>query len=267
MTEDGQTVPNQEQVSTPPEQVQTPPAEETTPAQPALDPAVQKLVQDIIAKETADAVARAVAEAKETGRRELQSQQDRNKAELARIQKQADIAKNTLKATEESLAKTDPELAKEMELARLRAEVTGRQSDDTEAQQRAQFEEYVKSLTEGLGKHLDELGISRDDPRVDWAKDAPDYLTGRSRFDESVVKIIKESQNTAQADFDKRLKDIESKIGKAGIQASIENNSVETETSQGVVPGSDAEFMKLFADEKIPLTKENIARHEKIINS
>ena len=257
MPDGEQTVQNQEPV----QEGQASPEQGAEPQDAAQDPAVDPKVQELLQKMVAEQTEKAVAEAKEAGRRELQSQQDRNKAELAKAERRVTLAEQALRATDDSLAKADPELAREVELARLRAERDGRSALDTEESTREQSEAYVKALRSSLESNLEALNIPKDDPRVDWADDAKDYLSGRARFDASVANIIKDNQQAAQTGLEKRLKDLENKLN----ETSNEANSVETTASTGAVSTPDAEFKAKFGAGDLPMTKENIDRYNKLL--
>ena len=245
-----QEVVSQEPVST--EEPVSPPAEPVKPAEALTEERVQQLI--------AEATARAVESGKQFGRRELQSQQDRNAAEVARASRRAQVTENTLGAVRSHLQSYDPEVAKEMELAELRAERQGRMSLEQEERLQQQQEVDGKALQESLYAHLETLGIDAGDTRIDWAEDSNNYTQGRSRFDASVAKIVKEEKQTMQSGLEQRLRDLEARIN----QANIDVNSVEATTSGGVVAGSDAEFMNKFGAGDLPASKENIARYEKI---
>jgi len=238
------------------------PSEPTEPKEPvetppALTPELERRVQELIAKETA----KAVQEAKELGKRELQSAQDRNKAELAKAQRRAELAEKTLGAARTHIQNIDPEVAKEMELAELREREKGRLTQEQQEALAKEQEAQARAIQESLANHLKTLGIDPKDPRLDWADDSTDYVEGRARFDASVAKIVQEEKETIQSSFEKRLKDLEAKIAERETEA----NSVNTSTPQGVVEGSDEDFVKKFANYEIPDTKENRARYQKIL--
>ena len=211
----------------------------------------------------ANATEKAVADAKDLGKRELQSSQDRNRAEIARVERRARLAEGTLGATQTHLESLDPEVAKDVELAQLKAEKAGRLTLDQEDATRYQQEIQGKVLSDSLSTHLTTLGINPKDSRIDWATDSSNYVQGRSRFDASIAQIIKEEKQTMQDGLEKRLKELESKMTQAGIEV----NSVDTAASVGAAAGSDAEFMKKFGSGELPSTKENLLRVEKIQNS
>jgi len=248
MTTDNQEIVPEEQVSTT-EPVST---EEVPKEPPAL---TEERVQQLIA----EATMKAVGQAKEAGRRELQGQQDRNRAEVESANRRAKFAEDTLKTTRTRLSESDPDTAKEMELEEYRAREKGRQTQEqVEAQQRQQVE-FHSQFQSNLTQFITSLGVDPKDGRIDWGDDAPNYLEAQRRVLESATKIQKENIQTEKEGLEKRLKDLEAKVNE-------EANSVET-TSGGVVAGSDTEFIKKFASGELPYTKGNKARYEKIQNT
>jgi len=222
---------------------------------PEQEAKVKQMIDDVAVK--------AVAAAEESGRRSLQSSQDRNRAEVARAERRARLAEGTLGATHTQLQALDPDVAKEMELAQLRAEKAGRLTLDQEATLAQQQEVQGKALQDSLNAHLAALGIDPNDKRIDWATDSNNYVQGRSRFDASVAQIVKEDKQTMQTGLEQRLKSLETQMTAAGIEA----NSVTTATPVGVIAGSDAEFMKKFGAGELPTSKENLERVAKIQNT
>lgn len=226
----------------------------------------ESLTLEKVQQMIADATEKAVEQAREQGRRELQSQQDRNKAELAKAQREARIAATTLEATNKGLEGLDPEVARNIELARLKAEKLAREQEDQTSTTAAQTEAHNAALTESLNSHLNALGIKTDDPRVDWAKDAPDYLTGRNRFDASVANILKEDREKETTGLTTRLKEIETALNQLRGEDNVERNSAETGTpSGGGVTQGDADFVTKFGAGDLPYTKENVDRYNKIL--
>jgi len=224
MTDPKEEVKQAEQVSEPKEPVSPEAGKEpTTPAPTlSLDPKVAELIAQKVAEE--------LAKVTETSKREIQSVKDKARREVETAQRRAKLAEGTLGSTQTYLKDLDPETAKEFELAQLRAEKQGRMSLEQEEQMRSQQEGYAKSLQDALYAHLKELEIDPEDARVDWAADAPDYVKGRSRFDASVTKILKERAKTSETDLEKRITE---KIKKdLGITEDV--NSVDTAMSGGV---------------------------------
>lgn len=221
----------------------------------------QKLTE-LIQKQVAEAVGKATDLAK----RELQSVKDKATAEVKQAQRRAQLAENTMTATRTHLQTVDPDVAKEMELAQLRAEREGRTTLEQEDTQTRQEEAQAKALQDSLLANLEALGIDSKDKRIDWAEDSPNYIQGRGRFDASVAKIVKEEKQTMQSGLEQRLKDLEAKVGRVAAEENIEANSVSTAASSGPAAGSDAEFIKKFGNYELPDTKENRARYQKIIS-
>lgn len=234
------------------------PTAETLP-EPAKPAEPQPLTAEAVQQMIAEATARAVAEAKELGRRELQGEQDRNKAELARAQRRAQVAESTLGTARRQLQSADPETAKEFELAELRAERQGRMTMEQEEAMMRQQAEFHQQFHTNLTQFITGLGVDPNDQRIDWAGDASNYLDAQQRVLDSVSKIQKENIQATQSGLEKRLKELEAKVGESTTEA----NSVDTTTPQ-VVAGSDAEFIKLWGSGELPSTKENFERAQKI---
>ena len=264
MTMDGTPVQPVEPVSTT-EQASAPVATtapvETKPVEPAKSVTLDEAkLQQMIVEAAEKAAIKAATEAKEIGKRELQSAQDRNKAELQKAQRRAQLAESTLGAARKRVEQLDPEIAKELELVSYREKDKGLTvAEQEESAIRAQ-QEFHQRFQDGLTQFIKTSGIDPTDKRIDWATDAPNYLEAQTRVLNSVSKIQQENAQTIQAGLEKRLKDMEAKLSKVNVEA----NSVSTATSQGVVAGSDEEFVKKFASGDLPTTKENVARLKKI---
>jgi len=244
------------------------PEEQVSEAEPVLQEQVseketpQALTEERVQQLIAEATAKAVAEAKEVGKRELQSAQDRNRAETQRLERRARVAESTLSATKTEFGNVDPEVAKELELASYRAQDKSRREIEQSDAYNEQQVEVTRKFQENLIQHIVSLDIDPKDSRIDWAMDAPDLLTAQQRVLDSTAKIQKENKKTMNDSFEDRLKKMEAQLGKVNIEA----NSVETTASDGVVAGSDAEFEIKFGDGDLPMTKANIDRHKSIMS-
>lgn len=224
-----------------------------------LAPEAEERVQKMIA----EATAKAVAEAKEVGRRELQAQQDRNREEMRKAERRAQVAESRAKGARTSLVDLDPELSEKLELAELKAErdaLTKASQEEEVIRQQAAFH---TAFIEQQSKFIEDLGLDPKDSRIDWADDAPNYIEAMGRIQTSLAKIQKENIGTMTSGFEERLKSLESKLNEGDTEA----NSVDTSTSAGVVSASDAEFMKKFGGGELPVNKENIDRYEKLRES
>jgi hypothetical protein len=232
--------------------------EEKAPPEPSVDEKIAAMIQT-----AKDEVAKEIAKVTESARREIQSAKDKSRAEVEAAQRKAKTAEISAGAAQKYLRENDPEAAEKLELTMLRAKDENRQVSDEEAAIKVQQEAYTKALQDSLNSHLTDLGIDLNDPRIDWAKDASDFVSGRTRFDVSVAKIIKENMQTAQSGLEKRLSELEKKAKEEDTEA----NSVETGTSGGVPKGSDQQFIKDFGSGKLPMTKENVEKYNKIKDS
>lgn len=210
-----------------------------------------------------DKVAEAVARSTELARREIQSAKDRATAEVQTALRRATVAERTLSSAHTVVQGLDPDVARAMELAELRAKEDGRQAMEQEEAATRQQLEFHQQFQSNLTQFVTGLGIDPADKRIDWAGDAPNYLNAQQRVLDSVSKIQKENIQTMQSSLEKRLKEVEGKVQ----QVSNEANSVNTATSGGVVTGSDEEFIKNFASGDIPMTKTNLDRYNKIQQS
>ncbi len=258
---DEQKIVPQEQASTT-EQVSTT-TTETKKEETKVEP--QPLTKEAIEQMIAEATAKAVNEAKEVGKRELQSAQDRNRAELAKQERREKLAERGRDAAQTHLRSVDPDAADKAELAALRAERDGQTSVEQEEQMAQYKAEAFRKFDGQMTQFVTNLGIDPKDKRLDWAEDETNELLVRQqRILDSAAKIQKDNiqiMKATQENLDKRLKELE-KTKKAEEK---EANSVETTTSQGVVTGSDAEFLKGFANGTLPLTKVNVERRNKIL--
>ncbi len=213
-----------------------------------------ELTEERVQQLMAEATTKAVAEAKEAGRRELQSEQDRN----INAEKRAKLAEGTVSAYESSLKGLDEETQKDIELERYRAQDKLSQSSTQEEAQRQQEVAFYKRMNEGALVYLDNLGIARDDKRVDWGAGSQDYIEARNRLDASVAKILNENKKETEEKQGKDFKELESKLRK-----DLGLDSVDT-TAGGGGSNSDAEFKKGIGDGSLLLTKVNMARCKKL---
>lgn len=232
------------------------PTASTTQAPTGAEPLTAEAVQKMIAAETA----RVLAEAKEAGRRELQSQQDRNRAEALKLAQRARTAETSLSAVKSRLSELDPETAKDLELSELRAQRGMWSQAEQEEQIRQQQAEFQNQFRQRQTQYIQSLGLDPGDKRIDWADDAANYLDAMTRTLNSVAQLQKEQVQTVKAGLEKRLSELQEGMKKLNIDV----NSVSTTASQGAGPGSDADFLSKFADGTLPLSKENMARYKKI---
>jgi hypothetical protein len=224
----------------------------------------EALTLEKVQKMIADATTEAVAQAKDAGRRELQSQQDKNKAEMARAERRAKSAEAALKATQKTLEELDPDAASKVEIARYKAQeqeqsLTEQQEETIKAQQ-AFHQQFQNNLTQ----FVTSLGIDPKNEKIDWAEDAKNYLEAQQRVLKSVADIQSETLK-GYKDLEKRLKDSDKKKAE---EEKKEINSVDTATSAAEIARmSDNDFYKKFGSGELPYTKENKERADKIAKS
>ena len=191
----------------------TEPGTPTTETKP-LAPEVEARLQQMIAEATARTKAEAIEQGKTLGRREMQSIKDKEVADALR---RARLAETEAASFQSGLDGLDDEAKLKIENSRLRGRDQFYQTQQREEDSRRQQETYVQNLKGSLHKHLEDLGIDPQDKRVDWAEDAGDFLSGRSRFDTSVAKILKETSqkkaSTLKKELDDRLLAMEVKLG------------------------------------------------------
>ena len=248
---DSTEVQNTEQVS---EEEQVSPPTETI-----VEPSPEEKIATLIERKVAEELAKVT----ESSRREIQSAKDKATAEVEAAHRRAKFAEDTITKTRAHMQDVDPDVAKEMELSELRAREQGRLTMEQEEAARRQQEEFRGQFFSGLTQFVTGLGVDPKDQRIDWAENSKDYLEAQRRVLDSVMKIQKANTQTLQDGFNKRLKDLEAKFG----QVNEEVNSVSTTTSQGVVAGSDAEFVKKFGSGELEMTKANVERYNKITKS
>ena len=249
----------QEQAPKPQEQVPKPEIPKT-PEPAGAQPLTAEQLQQLITQ----AVTRAVDEGKQLGRRELQSAQDRNKAEATRSRTRAETAEGALREARSRLETSDPDAARELELAELRARDQQRGVEEQEEQAKQVQEEFLKNFYTQLDQHITALGIDPKDKRIDWGDaDKMPPLEIQQRVLASTAEIQKQNQQVMQTGFEQRLKALEAKTS----QANIEANSVSTEASGGAAASPDTEFLKQFGAGTIPMTKANVDRYNKIVQS
>lgn len=229
-----------------------PPTEQVLPPTEPLIPPVeaQPLTEERIRQMIAEATAKVVEPAKQLGRRELQSEQDRNKAELARMQRRARTGEETLATVRYRVRETDPDLADKLELEELRARDRGRATLEQEEATRAYQEEIVRRFQEDMTQHISDLGFDPNDPRIDWATDAPDLLTAHRKILASVAKMQKEKTKAADEAVDRKIGEAEGRIKKSlGYE---EANSVSAQSSAGIsgdgIPLDMAKFRAWIAN-------------------
>jgi len=222
--------------------------------EPKGDEPKSELTEERVQQLIAEATTKAVTQAKEAGRRELQGEQDRNR----NAERRARLAESRVAGYETSFKGLDEETQKEIELARYREQDKYVQSTAQEEEQRQKEAAYFQQMNDSLLEEVRSWGVEPEDKRIDYASDAPDYFTGRKRFTDSLRKIVGENQKKAEERQVEDFKNLESKLRK-----DLGLDSVDT-TAGGGGSDSDADFKKGIGDGSLPLNKENMERARKL---
>jgi len=206
----------------------------------------------------ADAVSRAKEQGKDLGKREMQGIKDK---EVAEAQRRARLAEAKASAFESGFEGLDEDSRQKAELAYYKKQAKTSQDiaqeEEAKRKQDEQAKVYFEQLDNSLKGHLTELGIDPNDKEVDWAKDAPDYLDGRKRFDASVAKIIKRKEKEAETKLESKWKDMELKLRKDLGLDSVDMTAGSAPTSDGI-PTDSAKLREWI--EAMP-TGEYIAKY------
>jgi hypothetical protein len=215
----------------------------------------QTLTEERVQQMIAQATESAKKEAYEQGAREMQSKKDREVADANRRVRQLQAENSAFNSGFKNL---DEETQTQLELERLKAKDQYYQTQEQEAQRVAQASEQAAKLKESLKDEAKALGIDPDDPRIDWADDAKDYFDGRSRFSQSLGKIIQDENKKVNTALEQKLADMEAKLRKdLGVEYT------DTSGGAGINAGDDAFIDKMVSGE-LPPTKENMERFNKI---
>ncbi len=208
-------------------------------------------IQQMVAQASAEATKQAV----EAGRRQLQSEQDRNRNVESRVR----FAEGKANALETSFKGLDEETQKDIELAKYREMDKYYQSSAQEESQKQQETDFWGRINNQVLTNLDNLGIPRDDKRLDWGEGSRDLPEARARLDASVAKIIGENKKVAEDKMKDDFKTLESNLRK-----DLNLDSVDTTAGGGGGDNSDADFKKGIGDGSLPLNKTNMARAKKL---
>jgi len=258
-TDNKQVVQPTEPVST--EEPVSPPAEKVEKEIPPAEK--QELTEERVQQMIAEATERAVEEAKNAGRRELQSQQDRNKAELTRANKRAEIAERRAKVYEGSFSDLDEDTRDRLERQRLAGENEFYRTREQEEAALRQQEETARVMEKSLRDEVTALGIDPTDKRLDYAPDATSYFEGRKRFSDSVARVVKAEKENLEKGVLQKAEE-QSKRLEADFRKKYGLDSQDTTTQTGVVNQSDADFMTAYGAGDLPVNAANQKRYEGI---
>ncbi len=191
--------------------------------------------------------------------RTRQSSRDIVKSEIEEANRRVKRAEADTLAYKSSFDNLDEDAKKDAELNLLRSQGKQYQSFMQEEDSRRRADSYRQTLQTSLVENVKALGIDPDNKDIDWAENETDFLTGRSKFDASVAKILKEEKGVTE----KKMTD-DFKVLEAGLRKDLGLDKVDTTTTASG-SDSDAEFMSKFGKGDVPYSKESKERAEKLM--
>ena len=193
-------------------------------------------------------IEQATSTAREEGKREMQGVKDR---EVAEANRRTRSAQNEAASYKTSFGTLDEDTQKDVELARYREQEKYYQSTAQEESQKQQEATYYQRMNEGVLGYLDDLGIPKDDKRIDWGAGSQDYIEARKRLDTSVAKIVGSDRKAAESKLEEGFKELESKLRK-----DLNLDSVDKTTSSTTENSDD--FHSRVSDPNRKLTKKDM---------
>ncbi len=183
-----------------------------------------------------------LAETLEQGKRAGQSQADKY---VRKVEGQNKGLAARLTTLSNRLKEVDPDGAKELELADYKAR-------ENESAQAAEQQRIADKFFVPIFEELDEKGIARNDPRLDWLPHEGDDLIDQSnRIRAGIRKIEKE-------DAGKKV------VPKAETPPAKKANSINTTIPAGAAP-SDSDFLTRWGNGELPANKANLQRANKLL--
>jgi len=194
-----------------------------------------------------------VLSAKLDGKLENLSRQFQSRLDKAvnRVQRPTDTGRNPYDGL--NLNNLDEDTRIQVEASIRDHELSQYRQRATQEQAQQQQDAYFEQLENSKIDELKDLGIDPNDERIDWAKDASDFISGRKRFSSSVNKIVKAREAELKASADNRFKELESNLRKE-----LGLDKVDTSTGGGA-SDSDAKFIEEYNDG----LRDTIADHKR----
>ncbi len=220
---------------------------------PETPPAGPTQPQYLTKEEAASLIADAVRQGRDTGRREMQSEKDREVAVAIRRQRQLEAENASLNAGFNTL---DPETRQGMELEQYKARERSQKQLEAEETSRRVVEETVNQFTSNLSEYARDVGVDPTHKALDWGSPNESLTVRQNKFLKSVAKIQKEQTKAKEDAISTRLRD---EVAKARKELGLES----VDQTPSAVTGGSADFIKKFAAGDIPMTKENIAKYNK----
>jgi len=210
-------------------------------------------------------IQKAISEGVERALREVQSAKDKALREVqSGINRHpAPAVNNQFGYLQEELRDLDPDVAKDVELATLRAQARITSETQTANQRVSREENFKQEFMDSLISLAESAGIDPKDKTLDWAEDAgTDYLTRMKRFQASVVGTLRVKIDGAKGEG-------AAAAGAAQIEerrkAGLESHDTSHAGGNTAVLTDEA-FLEAFSTGEAPMTKENKARAQALIN-
>jgi hypothetical protein len=220
-----------------------------TPAIPVVEPVATTEVsngtpapapQYLTKEEAANLIAEAVKQAKDTGRREMQSEKDREVAAAIREKRRLEAELSMVNSSFNGL---DPEVREKLELQQYRLKERNSKQWEQEEANRKALEETMTQFDNNLTEYAKEVGIDPANSNLDRGLPSEPLITRQNKFLKSVAKIQKESAKTQE---DKITAKLNAEIAKARKELGLE--SVDKTPSSGVASDTIPTKMSEFRD-------------------
>lgn len=204
-------------------------------------------------------ITNATSQAKEDGRREMQGIKDR---EVSALTRRAESAEGRANSYQSSLSGLDEDTQRDAQLNYYKSQEQVYQSQAQQETQKQQQDANYSAMQQSITDEVKTRGIDPKDSRIDYAQDA-DYVTGRRRFNESLVRIEQDNRQKADTESQKKITDQMAEMERK-LRKDMGLDSVDTTTGEGGNVDDDADFKKGIGDGSLPLNKENMARAKKL---
>lgn len=211
------------------------------------------LTEERVQQMIVEATVEAVTAAKESGRRELQSQQSRNKAEVAEAQGRARFAEGSLARVKRGYVNLDPEARQTLENAERDGQLSYYQSRDAEASQRERDMATVDAFEENIRQSIVRRGIDPNDKRIEWGDRTTDLTQRQNAILQSVDKIQEEGAKSDKEKRGQEVKDVETRLRKE-----LGLDSIDTSSSGGVRGKLTKEAIEKMSPEEVAKNYEEI---------
>ena len=189
-------------------------------------------------------------------RRRVQGTFDQEKhRETRRLQ---DESAQRLKQAGDRLHEVDPDAAKEFQAQTDRDELAGYRQREATRVQADEGQKTLDSYYGGLGENLKSLGISSDDPRVDWGREfnglppAKDLTEVNQRYMTSVAKIIVEDRAKMTPNTEEMKRQL--------VDEARKELGIKVDTSSPLGGATSAEWYDRYTQGLEPLNDENMKR-------